>query len=165
MNKLHALLAAGLITASAVTATLVPVGAADTSSDPLVTMSYVEEVLAPRLKSELTTYIQNNFRATVSDGETSSVSAGYSIVQLTKGQTLYALSPTEVILRSGKAAAVSAFMDQGVNDMTDGSELYNGDELPRYHYCLIPRGDDGRGVVAVSDEIYIMVRGDFEIRE
>lgn len=165
MNRLHALLAAGLITASALTATLVHAGAADTSSDPLVTMSYVEEVLAPRLKSELTTYIQNNFRATVSDGETASVNAGYNIVQLTKGQILYALSPTEVILRSGKAAAVSAFMDQGVNDMTNGSELYNGDELPRYHYCLIPRGDDGRGVVAITDEIYIMVRGDFEIRE
>ncbi len=165
MKKIHALLAAGLITVSAVTSALISVGAADTASDPLVTMSYIEEVLAPRLKSELTTYIQNNYSSASSVEGDTAVNAGYNVVQLKKGQVLYALSPTEVILRSGKANAVSAFPDQGINDMTDGAELYNGDELPRYHYCLIPRGDDGRGVVAITDEIYIMVRGDFEIRE
>lgn len=139
------------------------------ATDPLVTMSYIEDVLAPRLKSELITYIRNNFSSTPSQDGTPQVnvpdSNTYKVVHLTKGQSLFALSPTEIILRAGTAKVISPFMDQGVCDMTSGGELLDGNELIRYHYCLIPRGDDGRGIAAVSDEIYIMVRGEFEIRE
>ena len=48
--------------------------------------------------------------------------------------------------------------------MTDASEIYNGYSLTKNHLCLIPRGD-GRGVVATSDSVYIMVRGDYTIVE
>lgn len=191
MKKSSTFFAAILIIAALCSVFVAPaIHAADTSSDPLVTLSYIEEVLAPRLKSELTTYINNNLALTPStdendkepigdvtndqpaesteaDNSTAEANAaqGYTVVHMTKGQVLYALSPTEIILRSGKANAISAFMDQGICDMTTGNELYNDDPLTRYHYCLIPRGDDGRGVIAVSDEIYIMVRGEYEIRE
>jgi len=197
MKKSSTFFAAVLVIAAIFSVIISPaIHAADTSSDPLVTLSYIEEVLAPRLKSELTTYINNNFvsspfvnsgseTAPENDGSDDPlvpeepgteptpdnpespvlIPQGYTVVHMTKGQTLYALSPTEVILRSGQANAMSAFIDQGICDMTTGSELYNDDPLTRYHYCLIPRGDDGRGVVAISDEIYIMVRGAYEIRE
>ena len=170
MKKISVILSAILLASAAIIATFGFASATDTSNDPLVTLSYIEDVLAPRLKSELTTFIQNNFQSannqiTTEDGEIVAVDTGYTIVHLTQDQKLFALSPTEIILRSGKASVISPFMDQGVCDMTNGGELYNEDELPRYHYCLIPRGDDGRGIVAVTDEIYIMVRGEFEIRE
>ena len=187
MKKSSAFLAAIIVLAAICSVIIAPVTyAADTSGDPLVTLSYIEEVLAPRLKNELTTYINTNFTAAPSSGNDSEYpeenedgtekentnvtltpipSQGYEVVHMTVDQVLYALSPTEIILRSGKANAVSAFIDQGICDMTDGTELYNDDPLVRYHYCLIPRGDDGRGVIAVSDEIYIMVRGEYEIRE
>ena len=177
MKKTSTVFAALLIVAAICASVIAPATfAADTSNDPLVTLSYIEEVLAPRLKDELTLYIQNNYpsnsSSSASDGTVSpdaeappAAYDGYTVVHMTQGQVLYALTPTEIILRSGKANAVSAFMDQGVCDMTVGGELYHDDPLVRYHYCLIPRGDDGRGIVAVSDEIYIMVRGEYEIRE
>ncbi|MBQ9940934.1 MAG: hypothetical protein IJO74_05300 [Clostridia bacterium] len=178
MKKIH-LIFAVIVIFSAICASVVSsTYAADTSNDPLVTLSYVEEVLAPRLKDELVLYIQKNYVSSQVPDDTANQdtptdnnqplvpkSDVYEVVHLTKGQVLYALSPTELILRSGKANAVSAFMDQGVCDMTDGGELLNDEPLVRYHYCLIPRGDDGRGIIAVSDEIYIMVRGEYEIRE
>lgn len=169
MKKTSVILAS-IIAAACVTAGFTMANATDTSSDPLVTISYVEEVLEPRLKNELTTYIQENFHSqsnnvTDENGENIVINTGYSIVNLKKGQILYPISSTEIVLRSGTADVVSSYMDQGINDMTEGIELYNGDALPRYHYCLIPRGDDGRTIVATSDEIYIMVRGEFEIRE
>ncbi|MBE6689138.1 MAG: hypothetical protein E7588_07685 [Ruminococcaceae bacterium] len=170
MKKLSLTATVIIITVCAVVAGLFSAMATDTSNDPLVTMSYVEEVLAPRLKTELTTYIQNNFSSSAgassgTNGEATVINSGYTVVNMKLNQVLYPLSPTEIILRSGKAVVVSPFMDQGINDLTAGIELYNNDELPRYHYCLIPRGDDGRIVVATTDEIYIMVRGEFEIRE
>ena len=194
MKKRSVLFTATILVAVICSAIISPaIHAADTSSDPLVTLSYIEEVLAPKLKEELVTYINNNFVSAPSanvtpgdsslpeDGEnedgaqtpdsgnestaTTLVPQGFTVVHMTKDQVLYPLSPTEIILRSGQANTISAFMDQGICDMTDGIELYNDDPLPRYHYCLIPRGDDGRGVIAVSDEIYIMVRGAYEIRE
>lgn len=170
MKKVPIIISTFFLAASTVIALFTAVNATDTSNDPLVTMSYIEEVLAPRIKNELTTYIQNNFQGqggsvTSDDGTVIPVNTGYTVIHMKKGQVLYALESTEIILRSGKAIALSPFMDQGICDMTSGSELYNKDELPRYHYCLIPRGDDGRGIVAISDEIYIMVRGEFEIRE
>ena len=145
--------------------------AADTSTDPLITMSYVEEVLVPRLKSELMTYIEKNFSFFTGPDVPSdsypevSANANYTVINMKKGQVLLAKSSSEIILRSGIATAVTPFVDQGLSDMTAGAELMNGDSIPKNHYCLIPRGDDGRGLVAVSDEIYIMVRGEFEISE
>jgi hypothetical protein len=35
--------------------------------------------------------------------------------------------------------------------------------LFKNHSCIIPRGSDGRGVEAISGEVYILVRGEYEI--
>ncbi len=181
-NKIKLSLLAMLLISCAAASAFTGVNAADTSSDPLVTMSYIEQVLAPRIKNELINYIDNTYAPPKAPDNTGNdniteppidsatppvdnVAQGYVVVNMKQGQKLLAKSPAEIILRSGKAIAITPFADQGVCDMTDGSELYNHEELPRYHYCLIPRGDDGRGIVAITDEIYIMVRGEFEISE
>lgn len=185
-NKVKLSLLAMLLICCAAASAFAGVNAADTSSDPLVTMSYIEQVLAPRIKNELINYIDKTYAPPKLPEDTGvevpgdntteppidnttppvdNVAQGYVVVNMKQGQKLLAKSPAEIILRSGKAIAITPFADQGVCDMTDGSELYNHEELPRYHYCLIPRGDDGRGIVAITDEIYIMVRGEFEISE
>ena len=74
-----------------------------------------------------------------------------------------------VILRAGSAEAVSPFTEpatrQGLNDLSDGGELFNGDAIPIYHSLLIPRGD-GRGIKVTSvDGAYIMIGGRFTIVE
>ncbi len=89
----------------------------------------------------------------------------YEVVYLTKGQKLMAKTAVEIIHRAGVCHAVSPFSDQGLADMTASVELYDGDVLTKNNYCLIPRGNDGRGIVVDSDEVYIMIRGEYTIEE
>ncbi|MBE6551831.1 MAG: hypothetical protein E7665_06830 [Ruminococcaceae bacterium] len=89
----------------------------------------------------------------------------YEVVHLTKGQKLMAKSAVEIIHRAGLCHAISPFSDQGLADMTASVELYNGDALTKNNYCLIPRGNDGRGIEVDSDEVYIMIRGEYTIEE
>ncbi len=96
----------------------------------------------------------------------------YSVVLVPYGSTVYAKDADDtvlVILRTGSAVAVSPFTTpgtaQGLNDLTDGSELYDSADLPLFHNVLIPRGaDDGRGVTVTSvDGAYLMIGGDYVI--
>jgi len=87
----------------------------------------------------------------------------YEVVHLTKGQKLMANSAVELIHRAGICRAISPFSDQGIADMTASMELYDGHELIKNNFCLIPRGNDGRGIIVESDEVYIMVRGEYTI--
>lgn len=73
-----------------------------------------------------------------------------------------AKTPCEIILRTGSAIAVSITVN-GLNDITEGTEIYNAEDIPLYHSLLVPRGDDGRGIQITSPDAYIMVRGEYEI--
>ena len=88
----------------------------------------------------------------------------FEVVYLKNGAKIMAESPCEIILRSGSAIAVSIIAN-GLNDMTDGTELLNADDIPLFHHLLVPRGNDGRGIQITSEESYIMVRGDYSIVE
>lgn len=74
-----------------------------------------------------------------------------------------------VIVRSGYAVIVSPYNTsgtlQGINDLTNGEELYNGADAPLMHNLLIPRGaDDGRGIRIESyDGAYVMIGGEYII--
>jgi len=74
-----------------------------------------------------------------------------------------------VILRAGSAEAVSPFNEpvtrQGLNDLSAGVEIYDGERVTLYHDLLIPRGD-GRGIRITSvDGAYVMIGGRFTIAE
>ena len=118
--------------------------AAGSAEDPLVTLSYLNSVLES---------IKN-----------SPDSAAFQVLELKKGQRLRAQSNTlEIILRPGGAAFVtSPHGDQGIADLTWGTELLNGDRLPVNHSLLIPRAD-GRGISVSSDTAYVIIRGSYEI--
>ena len=87
-----------------------------------------------------------------------------AVVELKKGQTVYAESVIELIVRPGsKVTCVSPFEVQGIADITLGKEVMNGEELAINSYCIIPRGKDGRGFKINSEKAYIMIRGDYRI--
>ena len=190
----------GIITVAILILTVVAtstVGVAET--DPLVTLSYINETVIPKIKEEVTASVLAKIderEAQKSEGkETEAPEEGepvtppegtapadpeapevkdeapsslkYTVVYMTKGQKLFAkgdiTESTEVILRSGEVTCISPFSDQGIADMTDSKEIYNGESLTKNHYCLIPRGNDGRGICAVSGDAYILVRGEYEI--
>ena len=157
-------------------------GASD--SDPLVTLSYINETVIPKITED----VKNAVLAILDEKETQEVPAEpeapaepetpavtevdlstvkYNVIHLTKGQKLFAngsnTESTEIILRAGEVNCISPFNDQGIADLTVSKELYNDDPLVKNNYCLIPRGSDGRGIYAVSSDAYILVRGEYEI--
>lgn len=129
------------------------------SEDPLVTYSYITGTFKRELKAEILSEIET----------TKGQASGYIVERLSKGQSLYALDACEIILRSGGAVVFVEDEDNiqaglGLSDCTGGTELKNGEPIPKQHLLIIPRGD-GRGVTVNTDEAYIMVRGLFEVKE
>ena len=76
-----------------------------------------------------------------------------------------------LILRTGSAVAVSPYVElgkiQGLNDLTLGIDICNGESIPLYHNIMIPQGgSDGRGVTVTSlDGAYFLLGGDYTIVE
>jgi hypothetical protein len=106
-------------------------GTPGSESDPVVTKSYVDKLLA----------------------ETGGV---FLPVQVAAGKRLIGGAGAEIILRSGEATVIGN-ESNGVSDLTDGSDLPTGAPARPNHLLLVPR-DDGRGIAAVTD-LWVMVRG------
>ena len=168
----------GAVLASLVAGLALTAAAAyDRSSAPLITLRYLRDVFKVELMNEVDEKLAGYTPSSGSSSETTpaetepevpssdtSASQTYEVIELTNGEALYAVNACEIILRSGSAVCTAPDAKQGIADMPDASEIYNGYSLTKNHLCLIPRGD-GRGVVATSDSVYIMVRGDYTIVE
>lgn len=162
-----ALLTAGGAIASA--------AAYDSSVDPIVTLSYLSNQFKNEILAEVDKRIEaitgsleayridreNNPQPSVTEPETVP-SAAFEVVELGYGDILYASSACEIMLRAGTMVCLAPDESQGLADITGGYEIYNGDYLTKNHMCLIPRAD-GRGVIAQSESVFIMVRGEYYI--
>lgn len=148
----------------------------DSSVDPIVTLSYLSNQFKNQILAEvdkrieaitgsLEAYRIDHENAGYEEPETAQVpaaSAVFEVVELGYGDILYASSACEIMLRAGSAVCLAPDANQGLADTTGGYEIYNGDYLTKNHMCLIPRAD-GRGIIAQSDSVFIMVRGDYYI--
>lgn len=104
------------------------------SSDPIITLSYVEEVL----KKEVS----------------------FQVVDLKEGDVLMGEAGTELILRMGSAKII-ATQKGGLADLTSGNDLPDGTAMPSNHHLVIPV-DDGRGIEA-QNTVIVMVKGDYTV--
>ena len=172
------LLAGGTLLAAAMAA-----GTAGSQSDPLVTMSYlndtfltqllgkVDEKLTARdkeLTDKLTAQVARDTKAlagkygasaaTDSDGGTAET---FAVVTLSRGQTLYGGIGCEVMLRVGTAVCV-ANSSPGLIDETDATALDSGAALAQNHLYMATV--EGRGVTATAATVKLLVRGGYEIR-
>lgn len=96
------------------------------SADPLVSKSYVDQ--------------QTLFR----------------VVSVPAGQTIIGQAGTEIVLRGGKATAITT-QQGGLLNVSAGTDMQQGEEIPSNHLIVIPRSD-GRGFMAISD-LVLMVKG------
>lgn len=156
----------------------------DSTVDPLISLSYLERRLAEQKSAyedeitalenrnaELAAEIEtlentiNLLKKQISDIKDGVVGTAYEVVELQKGQVLYASGDygIEIILRSGTATVVSPFANQGISDNTIGADLQKGTAVALNHLLLIPRGGDGRGIKITSTGAFIMVRGEYTI--
>ena len=160
----------------------------DITNDPLISLSYINEVLWPEIEDMVERAIkvgdivreerdeteedteEETETEEESEEETSAEPAipeksfEYEVLHLMEGAILVSETPCEIILRSGHATASLHGNDNGLADLTDGGELMEGDALEANHLLMIPRGD-GRGFKITSEEAYIMVRGGYTIVE
>lgn len=124
-------------------------------SDPVVSLSYIQNKVIPELKE----YIDSK----LSSAETSQTgdSSVFEVVNLGMGQTLVGAKGTELILRMGKAEIIASEKG-GLADTTAGFDLSNGEVMPPNHLLIVPLAD-GRGLKATTD-IIVMVKGGYTVK-
>ncbi len=149
-----------------------------TSSDPLVSKSYVDDKVA-----QIMSVIEGvdgtvMSSGTLSDSERTKVvtevvkqievlelageSSRYIPVNATNGQVILGGEGCEIILRSGTSVAFVPATD-GVVNATTGSNLMNGASISKDNIIIVPR-EDGRGVRVTSDDAWFIIKGDYTVR-
>ena len=111
---------------------------------------------------QLKNYIDQKF----SGSPSSVVEGAWVVVEVPKGKSLICYGGTEIILRAGRATAISIVkngIENGVTDITAGRDLKMDEEILENHLLIIPR-TDSRGAYAVSDTFWL-VKGEYEIKE
>jgi len=156
MNKksIAILIAAAVIFAMSVINIAMAAGGAGTSSDPIVTKSYVDD-LVKDLQAQID-------KAGSASGSTAPASGAgtFVVVEVQAGQSVIGKEGTELVLRSGSAT----FIDNGavgVSDLTAGADMMSPKAVTKNHLLLVPR-DDGRGIKC-STHAYVMVKGGYTI--
>ena len=134
------------------------------ANDPLVSLSYVNDVLYPELTAQIMANIESQY---VKITDLSLASAGsYTALSLGSGKTLMSDGICEIILLDGQGkvtvtSAANVKAGAGISDLTAGAVLVNNDTVPANHMLVIPKGD-GRGIV-FSGATNILVRGEYHI--
>lgn len=123
------------------------------TDDPVVTKSYIVEVVVPQLKA----YVEQK----MSGGTADSYSEKFSVVNVDAGQTVIFDAGAEFILRKGNGVIIGT-AEGGIADTTYGYDLPDGTEMPSNHMLVVPR-DDGRGFTA-SNDVIVMIKGGYSFR-
>ena len=188
--KIGAVVIAATAISSVFSATMI---SHSSGSDPLITLSYLTEIILPQFKTDVISEVDKKLNGTYTDADTgntavntgtsentqtdagstvtpessvqpSAVSNTYTLLELTYGQCVYATSVLEIIVGPGsEVLAISPFENQGIADITGTKEYLNGELLGINSYCIIPRGNDGRGLYVNNEKSYILVRGEYYI--
>ena len=170
-----------LVSATVLTLTVAATGGAGTSSDPLVTLSYLNEKFLPQVLSDvdkktasrekelsqkLTEQVKSETKAfeqkygTVS-GSTGGTAQSFTVVTLNKGQILYMGIGCEAMLRTGSGVCVAA-STPGLIDETLGAALAGGLALQQNHLYMATV--DSRGVQASANSTKLLVRGNYSVQ-
>lgn len=132
------------------------------AGDPLVTKSYVDEKVSEVIDL-VSTVIEQGQNENTNPNTDNNSNAGSSsmtyqaIGPIEAGQVIYGGEGTEIILRGGSAKAVCPG-ENGLSNLTNGTDIANEKEIPLNNLVVIPRRD-GRGI-RIESTAYIMVRGE-----
>lgn len=121
---------------------------AGSQGDPLVTLSYLNETFLPKILAQ------------VQGTASGSSGANFTVVDLSKGQSLNLAVGGEVMLRAGTAACGAA-SSPGLIDETAAGSVDNGGTLVKNHLYMSTM--DGRMVKAAGDGVKLLVRGTYSL--
>lgn len=138
-----------------------------TSSDPLITLSYLNDVFKPDILSKLDEKlatavkdIEKNFDEKISEVTASSAGESFEVVTLTTGQKVTASPGTEIMLRVGSASCLSS-NSPGLIDISTGGTIESGSALTANHMYMVTI--EGNGIAASAASVKILIRGNYTI--
>lgn len=119
-----------------------------TQSDPLVAMSYLEDVLQPQIENSVDSKISEATKG-LSGG-----SSSFTPVNLEAGQSLTVTAGAEIVLRAGSCTSSAA-----LSDVTAGTETGAGTELTANHLCLA----SASATLTASSASTLLIRGGYSL--
>lgn len=124
-------------------------------SDPLITRSYLEQVLTPDIEE----LVREELDAALVDYE---MSAGdeFIVLTLTQGQKLTCGVGCEIMLRIGTAKATGADYPVLV-DTTNGESVASGTALTANHLYMITI--KGNGITATASTVKVLIKGEYTV--
>jgi len=160
---IHAVVLLGI---SAVLMTTAQAAEAGSSGDPLITLSYLNDVFLGTVMEQVDAKIalrNEDIAASIgasSGGTSTGVSDTFTVVTLSQGQKLEGDIGCEVMLRVGSAVCVSASAP-GLIDETSGETLNNGGALIKNHLYMMTI--EGRSVKADAATVKLLARGSYSV--
>ena len=141
--------------------------------DPLVTLSYLEQVYAARVRGELETELDAKLQ-TLQEGledriaaleeasrEARTVSAStFHLLVMEDGQVLTGERGVELLLRIG-SASVQASASPGLVDTSTAGMLDHGAGLEKNHLYMVTI--PGNGIKAAGGNVMLLVRGEYTV--
>ena len=121
-------------------------------SDPLITKSYLDAVVQPKL--------EDAFDAALDEAESAlreTVPGEFTELQLGGGETILCVAGGELILRTGGAKTVGA-----LSDTTSGSSVTAGSSAAANHLYLAAEADSG--FTASSGGAVVLVSGSYTVK-
>ena len=127
-----------------------------TKEDPLVTSSYLQDVVQPRMEDAYRSTLDGEVREMEDQFADQVAAAGgsYVLVTLESGQTLTGRAGTELLMRTAAVTQSAAI------DLTTGESAAVGVKLTENHLYLVQA--DGAGIQATADTT-VMVRGGYSV--
>lgn len=142
-----------------VAAMRVPASADETSnkSDPLVSLSYVNEVLKPQIISEILSQLEG--------GSVQSTASAYIDIDIAAGKILKIGKNCEFIYRGGGAVVITASSEEGegITDMSEQTELFSGSALKFGHVYYASLSECDKFILVTGDKAYFTIRGFYEV--
>ncbi len=142
--------------------TALAVGNYGTESDPLVTLSYLNDTVTPTIMKDLDDYVDekadeltDSFAELAENGGTES---GFSVISLTSGQTLSCSVGTEIMLRIGTAVSYGEDVPRLIDESTTESVINSEYALTANHMYMVTI--QGNGIKATSN-VKILIRGSY----
>lgn len=122
--------------------------------DPLISKSYIDDVLLPNVYAYIDSVVGTNASA--------GVSSSFEVVTAGAGKRVIGKAGTEMILRMGSGSIIASARG-GLADATMGADLGNGADVPSNHLLIVPL-DDGRGVqISSNSDAILMIKGGYTI--
>lgn len=157
MKKWKMILLIALVAAVSAGAGAYAAGNYGTQSDPLVTLSYLNDTLAPAMRSEFDAQLYaavDDLESKV-DTDIANASGSFAVVTVSSGKTLSAAAGCEILYRAGSAVSVGTLVD-----VSAGEEVAAGTALTANHLYTASAAGDG---LKASGTVTLLVRGTYSI--